>query len=96
MRAFEPGRHSLEAELRSLVDEYRTSCLWFLRPDLYPETREEMLRVLREIEKHADREGFVRAAKAAPPLRPDPSLPFGITGRDGGSPARLEATPERC
>jgi hypothetical protein len=75
MRAFEPGRHSLEAELRSLVDEYRTSCLWFLRPDLYPETREEMLRVLRAIEKHADREGFVRAARIRQWLSPISSAP---------------------
>jgi hypothetical protein len=53
----------LEAELRILVDEYRTRCLWFLRPDFYPETREAALRVLRHIERHGDREGFVRAGK---------------------------------
>lgn len=63
MRAAEPQPSSTEAELRRLVDDYRTSCLWFLRHDLYPETREETLRVLRHIERHADREGFVRAAR---------------------------------
>lgn len=52
-----------EEELRALIDEYRTRCLWFLRPDYYPETRDETLRVLRQIEKHGDREGFVRAAR---------------------------------
>jgi hypothetical protein len=73
MRATEPRRPSLETELRRLVDDYRTSCLWFLRPDLYPETREEMLRVLRQIERHADREGFVRAARIRQWLSPTSS-----------------------
>lgn len=45
------------------MDEYRTRCLWFLRADLYPETREEALRVLRQIERHGDREAFVRAGR---------------------------------
>lgn len=52
-----------EAELRRLVDDYRTRCLWFLRDDLYPETPEEALRVLRQIEKHGDREAFIRAGR---------------------------------
>jgi hypothetical protein len=46
-----------------LVDRYRTSCLWFLRPDFYPTTPEERLRALRWIERHGDREGFRRAAE---------------------------------
>jgi len=54
---------SSKAELHRLVDEYRTRCLWFLRADLYPETREEALRVLRQIERHGDREGFIRAGR---------------------------------
>lgn len=45
-----------------LVDEYRVRCLWFLRPDFYPNTREERLRVLRYIEQHGDLEAFRRAA----------------------------------
>ena len=68
-------RPSIEAELRSLVDDYRTRCLWFLRPDFYPETREEMLRVLRQIEKNADREGFIRAARLRQWLSPASSEP---------------------
>jgi hypothetical protein len=59
----EPIPQSYAAELRGLVDEYRTRCLWFLRRDLYPETRDEAVRVLRQIERHADRDGFVRAAR---------------------------------
>lgn len=52
-----------EAELRALVDEQRTRCLWFLREDFYPESREEAVRVLRQIERHGDREAYVRAAR---------------------------------
>jgi len=63
MPTTEPIPRPHEAELRELVDEYRIRCLWFLRHDLYPETREEALRVLRQIERHADRDGFVRAAR---------------------------------
>ncbi len=60
--AVHPGE-SAEAELRRLVDEYRTRCLWFLREDLYPATPEEALRVLDQIERHGDREAFIRAGK---------------------------------
>lgn len=45
-----------------LVDEYRSRCLWFLRPDYYPRTTAEILRVLRQIEDHGDRVAFQRAA----------------------------------
>lgn len=46
-----------------LVDEYRVRCLWFLRADYFPSTRTERLRVLEQIERHGDREGFRRAAR---------------------------------
>lgn len=58
-----PPPGSAEAELRRLVDDYRTRCLWFLRDDLYPETPEEALRVLQQIERHGDREAFIRAGR---------------------------------
>ena len=70
-----PRNEPLEDELRALVDEYRTRCLWFLRRDLYPSTREEALRVLGQIERHADREGFVRAARIRQWLSPHSSEP---------------------
>jgi len=70
-----PWNEPLEDELRALVDEYRTRCLWFLRRDLYPATREEALRVLRQIERHADRDGFVRAARIRRWLSPSSSEP---------------------
>jgi len=73
MPTTEPIPRSHEAELRELVDEYRTRCLWFLRHDLYPETREEALRVLRQIERHADREGFIRAGRIRQWLSQDSS-----------------------
>ena len=49
-------------ELRSLVDEYRQRCLWFLRSDYYPEPIEDSLRVLRAIENHGDLAAFKRSA----------------------------------
>ena len=70
-----PWNEPLEDELRALIDEYRTRCLWFLRRDLYPATREEALRVLRQIERHADRDGFVRAARIRRWLSPSSSEP---------------------
>ncbi len=45
-----------------LVDEFRVRCLWFLRPEYYPATLEERLRVLLYIERHGDRDAFRRAA----------------------------------
>jgi hypothetical protein len=47
--------------LRRLVDEYRGQCLWFLRQGYYPETAEEVLRVLDSIQRHGDVEAFRRA-----------------------------------
>jgi hypothetical protein len=47
--------------LNDLIDAYRARCLWFLRPDYYPATREERLRVLELIQRHGDREAFRKA-----------------------------------
>ena len=58
-----------------LVDEFRVRCLWFLRPDYYPSTLEERLRVLLYIERHGDREAFRRAATLKRWLSPDSSAP---------------------
>jgi len=54
---------ALDTEVRSLVDEYRQRCLWFVRPDYYPSTPDEILRVLRWIRARGDREAFQRAGK---------------------------------
>ena len=53
---------SLAGLVNALVDEYRTRCLWFLRPDYYPATRDEQLRVLDYVQRYGDRAGYVRAA----------------------------------
>jgi len=49
------------AAVRALVAEVRASCLWFLASDFLPESREEALSVLRSIERHGDRETYIRA-----------------------------------
>jgi hypothetical protein len=49
-------------EVRTLVDRYRSWCLWFLRPDYYPQTDGEVLRVLMYLERYGDRDAFTRAA----------------------------------
>jgi hypothetical protein len=53
---------AVDAALRSLIDDYRTRCLWFMRRDYYPDTPEAQLRVLDHIQRHGDRDAFVRAA----------------------------------
>jgi hypothetical protein len=45
------------------VDEYRDRCLWYLRRDYYPETRDEGIRVLQAIARHGGVEAFQRAAE---------------------------------
>jgi hypothetical protein len=58
-----------------LVEEYRVQCLWFLRPDYYPSTLAERLRVLGYIERHGDRAAFRRAATLRRWLSPGSSVP---------------------
>ncbi len=47
--------------VNELTDQYRGRCLWFLREDYYPSTREERLRILDYIERHGDREAYRKA-----------------------------------
>jgi hypothetical protein len=53
----------IEEAVRSLVDEYRERCLWFLRRDYYPRTPEEIARVLESIRRNGDVEAFRRAGR---------------------------------
>lgn len=62
MKASDTHQRSQAEAIVRLVDEYRTRCLWFLRPDFYPATTAERLRVLGYIERYGDREGYRRAA----------------------------------
>ena len=49
--------------VRTLVEEYRHRCFWFLRPDFVPRTRDEMIRALGYIKRYGDREGYLRAER---------------------------------
>jgi hypothetical protein len=53
----------LDQAFIELVDEYRTRCLWFLRTDYYPRTRDERLRVIDYVQRYGDRAAHVRADK---------------------------------
>jgi hypothetical protein len=46
-----------------LVEEHRSRCLWFLREDFRPTSREEALRVLEQIKRHGDRRAFEQASE---------------------------------
>jgi len=50
------------AAIRELVDRYRAQCLWFLRADYYPQTLDEVNRVLQLIEQHGDVDALHRIA----------------------------------
>ena len=62
-RAMDPDAADVAESINRLVDEYRTRCLWFLRPDYYPATREEQLSVLGYVERYGDVMAFRRAAR---------------------------------
>ncbi len=59
-----PGTGSdIERAVDGLVERYRDRCLWFLRRDYLPTTRQARLRVLKSIQRHGDREAFIQAAE---------------------------------
>ena len=57
----ESDTQAVAEEIDRLVDEYRVTCLWFLREDYKPGTDEQRLRALALIGQHGDRRGFQRA-----------------------------------
>lgn len=57
------ARAALEEKIDALIDEQRVRCLWFLRPDWYPTDDVERMRTLDQIQRHADRATFARAAE---------------------------------
>ena len=59
-----PESERIADSINSLVDEYRDTCLWFLRADFYPTTLDQKLRVLSYIERYGDRAAFAKAAEA--------------------------------
>jgi hypothetical protein len=64
------GTEQTEAAVNRLLDEYRSRCLWFLRPDYYPVDTAQRLRVLRQIQKHGDLRAFLKAAELRRCLSP--------------------------
>jgi hypothetical protein len=63
MGVVDPLDPEVASALRSLMDRYRSRCLWFLAPDYYPATAAEVLRVLSAIERHGDRAAFQRSSE---------------------------------
>lgn len=59
----DPSRADVDRRIDALVDACRGDCLWFLRPDYYPRTDAERLRVLDDIQKHAGLETYRQAAE---------------------------------
>jgi hypothetical protein len=57
------AQRTFDETVHALVDDYRTRCLWFLRPDYYPETHAEHLRVLGYIQKYGDQDAHIRASR---------------------------------
>lgn len=53
----------LDQSIRSLVDDYRSRCLWFLEADYYPKSTEDTLRVIDWIRQHGDVAAFRRASE---------------------------------
>jgi len=53
----------IEEEIDRLVDEFRSSCLWFLRPGYYPQNDLQRDRVLERIQRSGDRATFQKAAE---------------------------------
>ena len=54
---------TVDEALHALINDYRTRCLWFLRPDYYPKTPAEQLRVLSYIQKYGDQDAHIRASR---------------------------------
>jgi hypothetical protein len=65
-------------DVHALVDEYRATGLWFLRPDYYPQTPEEACRVLEQIERHGDVAAFRKAAELRPWRSRNSSAPSAV------------------
>lgn len=53
----------LASEIDALVDAQRETCLWYLRPDYYPLTREEQLVTLEAIQKRCSLDVYRRAGE---------------------------------
>lgn len=68
----------LEQRVRSLVDDYRARCLWFLTADYYPRTADEIRRTLDQIEKYGDARAFREAGRLRQWLSQTSSAPSAV------------------
>ncbi len=71
--------NDMSTRINELVDAYRVRCLWFLREDYYPETVEDALRVLKNIQRHGDREAFSKAGELVQCLSPNSNNPSAVS-----------------
>lgn len=53
-----------QAALMSLLERYRDRCLWFVRPDYVPTSREEWSHTLDLIERYGDMNAFKHVKEA--------------------------------
>ncbi|HRU71842.1 MAG TPA: hypothetical protein P5111_12275 [Kiritimatiellia bacterium] len=53
-----------QTELIALLEKYRERCLWFVRPDYVPASREEWLHTLDLIERYGDMNAFKHVNEA--------------------------------
>ncbi len=53
----------LRDDLRQLIEECRTQCLWFLAEDYLPKTRAQALRVLEQIRRRGNLAAFRKAGE---------------------------------
>lgn len=58
-----PSGPEVHRQIDQLVDECRSTCLWYQRRDYYPRTDADRISVLDAIQKHADRTTFERAGR---------------------------------
>ena len=63
------GNPTLARQVDTLVADYRTRCLWFLRADSHPVTRDGQLRVLDDVQRYGDRDAHVRIASVRSLMR---------------------------
>lgn len=78
----------------ALVDDYRDRCLWFLRPDFYPRTLEQKLRVLKYTQRYGDHDAYRKAAEARRWLVQS-SSETSAASESARSPPRLSSLAER-
>jgi hypothetical protein len=69
----QPDEAEIADRIDRSVDQERLRCLWFLRPDYYPTTTAERLRVLGQIERRGDLAAIRTAATSRRWLSPTSS-----------------------